>query len=80
MQAQGRMFAWTARILTFTLEHSRSDFNFQFEWCGTNIRSYCNARLTIRHGLDLAVPDVVRLLLELRRAGRGRSVVVVRTG
>ncbi|KAE9322596.1 hypothetical protein PF001_g4326 [Phytophthora fragariae] len=22
MQAQGRMFAWTARILTFTLEHS----------------------------------------------------------
>ncbi|EGZ12896.1 hypothetical protein PHYSODRAFT_334736 [Phytophthora sojae] len=32
MQVQGRMFVWTAFILTFTLEHFGSDFTFQLEW------------------------------------------------
>ncbi|KAE8969719.1 hypothetical protein PF011_g26694 [Phytophthora fragariae] len=29
---QGRMFVWTAFILTFTLAHFGSDFTFRFEW------------------------------------------------
>ncbi|KAE9067909.1 hypothetical protein PF005_g27423 [Phytophthora fragariae] len=32
MQVQGRMFVWTAFILTFTLAHFGSDFTFRFEW------------------------------------------------